>query len=483
VQTPGILNGVISGDEVSVNGLSVSFGDANAGVNKAITLTTSGLTGSSASNYTLNTIAPVTATIDPKALIVSATQGNSLVFNGDTQNQISSMTGLVGGDNITVNGLVSQRNAGNYSSNLSLSGNPTTLKNYSVTLNNASFNIAQAQITSNTASSTVTYDGTTRSLDAPNVTGIIAGTNVQVTQTGTSRRNAGSTQSITSLTGTDANNYVLSSLTEGTLSIAKANLTLTANADTKTFDGTTNSGAAVASSTLVEGDSMTGLTQSFGSKNVMGLNGSTLSVNSDYLINDGNNGGNYSVSTIDAAGTITPALVTVSGVTAQSKTFDGTNVAILNTTGLIIKGVVSGESISTSVTGQFESDAIGSNKQVNLAMVNTAGAGTDLRNYSITNQATTSADIYAAAEVPADNNSATRSSPEFTGTASVQTSTDAARNAVVVGGGLQGGEFQLASAQECVTEECFCETSDFDPSVELCYEENVPTAGNRVRSL
>jgi hypothetical protein len=182
-------------------------------------------------------------------------------------------------------------------------------------------------------------------------------------------------------------------------------------------------------------------------------------------------------------GTITPAPVTVSGVTAQSKTFDGTNAAILNTAGLIQTGVVAGESISTSVTGQFASDAVGSNKQVNLAMVNTAGAGTDLRNYSITNQATTSADIYAAAEVPADNSSATRSSPEFTGTASVQTSTDAARNAVVVGGGVQGGEFQLASAQECVTEECFCETSDFDPSVELCYEENVPAAGNRVRSL
>ena len=50
-------------------------------------------------------------------------------------------------------------------------------------------------------------------------------------------------------------------------------------------------------------DSLTNLVQAFGSKNVMGTGGSTLSV-TGYTLSDGNNGGNYTVVTNTAAGTI-----------------------------------------------------------------------------------------------------------------------------------------------------------------------------------
>jgi hypothetical protein len=63
---------------------------------------------------------------------------------------------------------------------------------------------------------------------------------------------------------------------------------------------------------LVGGDTLTGLTQSYTSKNVLGANGSTLQVNGGYTFNDSNGGNNYTVTTNTASGTITPASLTVS---------------------------------------------------------------------------------------------------------------------------------------------------------------------------
>ncbi len=75
--------------------------------------------------------------------------------------------------------------------------------------------------------------------------------------------------------------------------------------DTRIYDGTTNSALApTLSGTVYAGDSLTGLTQSFASPNVLGTNGSTLNVNTNYTLSDGNNGNNYSITYTSAAGTI-----------------------------------------------------------------------------------------------------------------------------------------------------------------------------------
>ena len=68
-------------------------------------------------------------------------------------------------------------------------------------------------------------------------------------------------------------------------------------------------------------DSVTGLTQAFASKDVLGTNGSTLVV-TGYTINDGNNGNDYTVTLNTAQGTITPAPLTINAVT-DSKSYDG----------------------------------------------------------------------------------------------------------------------------------------------------------------
>ena len=80
---------------------------------------------------------------------------------------------------------------------------------------------------------------------------------------------------------------------------------IAATSDTKAYDGTTASSAIPTVTGLQGSDKVTLLSQSFTSPNRNGINGSTLQVNPGYVVNDGNTGKNYNVTTKTASGTIT----------------------------------------------------------------------------------------------------------------------------------------------------------------------------------
>jgi hypothetical protein len=87
--------------------------------------------------------------------------------------------------------------------------------------------------------------------------------------------------------------------------------------ETKVYDGgTTSSGIPTVSGLQGSTDSVTGKTQAFASKNVLGTNGSTLTVTA-YTVNDGNSGNNYAVATHSALGTITAKGITGSFTAAN----------------------------------------------------------------------------------------------------------------------------------------------------------------------
>jgi len=67
----------------------------------------------------------------------------------------------------------------------------------------------------------------------------------------------------------------------------------------------------ISAGSLFGPDSASNLSQSFTSRNALGAGNSTLVVNPDYTLNDGNGGNNYAVTLATAPGTITPAAVTV----------------------------------------------------------------------------------------------------------------------------------------------------------------------------
>ena len=97
--------------------------------------------------------------------------------------------------------------------------------------------------------------------------------------------------------------------------------------------------------------------------------------------------GNYSGS-VTAKYAITKAKVSVSGVKAQDKTYDGTTKATVSAT---LSGVVSGDDVKVDAVGTFADKNSGSNKTINVTYTL---SGDDAGNYELTaNSGTTTAKI------------------------------------------------------------------------------------------
>ena len=194
-----------------------------------------------------------------------------------------------------------------------------------------------------------------------------AGANKTVTVTGLSL--AGKT---TPVVADDSANYTLVNQTT-TATINKAALTLAAVTQTKEYDRTTDSSGTVGVTGLVALDNITAgtLTQSFDSKNVMGTNGSLLRVNGGYVINDGNGGNNYSVTTTTANGTITAKALTLSGASGVSKTYDGT----ASTANLVLDGTNTAAAAMGSLDGVISGDTVTTTGAPVFASANVARVG------------------------------------------------------------------------------------------------------------
>jgi len=175
--------------------------------------------------------------------------------------------------------------------------------------------------------------------------------------------------------------------------INKAALALNAVTDIKVYDGTTSSTGVVTYSGLQTGDTITGLIQVYGSKNVMGTNNSTLNVQGGYTINDDNGGNNYLNTMNNAMGTITPASLSISGVTGNNKVYNANMAAILS--GGVLSGVFSGDTVTAeSGTGTFIDPNVGVAKAV--AATGFILSGADAANYIVTQPSGLTANITPA---------------------------------------------------------------------------------------
>jgi hypothetical protein len=151
-------------------------------------------------------------------------------------------------------------------------------------------------------------------------------------------------------------NYTFSGGTQ-TGTITTASLQVNAVTDSKTYDATTASSAAPAMvGTLFGTDTVTGKVQVFGSKNVLGANGSTLSVTA-FTVNDGAGGTNYSVTNATATGTITAAALQVNAVT-DTKTYDSLTTS---SAAPAVVGLLGTDTVTGKVQAFGSKDALGSN--------------------------------------------------------------------------------------------------------------------------
>ena len=157
--------------------------------------------------------------------------------------------------------------------------------------------------------------------------------------------------------------------------------------DSRVYDGTVASAGVPTVGALFSGDTVTGVAQTFDNRHVG--TGKTLSVTS-YTVNDGNNGHNYMVALLaDHLGVITQRALSVSGVTANNKPFDGNTSAALNLGAAALVGVIAPDAVTLNTagaTGTFASSAVGT---WTVAVSGLTLGGTNAGNYSLTQPTTT----------------------------------------------------------------------------------------------
>jgi hypothetical protein len=187
--------------------------------------------------------------------------------------------------------------------------------------------VNQLALTGSVSASDKIYDSTTTAtITSRSLSGAIVGDSVSYRGgiANFANKNVGTAKAVTAsglgLSGADAANYTVNSSAIATASITHAPLVLNAVSDTKVYDGNSGSSGVVGAIGLQGSDSVGNISQSYTSKNVLGTNASMLAVNGGYIVNDGNAGANYMVTTNTAPGTITPAPLTIAANDA-SKSF------------------------------------------------------------------------------------------------------------------------------------------------------------------
>jgi hypothetical protein len=206
-----------------------------------------------------------------------------------------------------------------------------------------------------------------------------------------SDKNVGIDKAVTvtgvTIAGNDAGNYNLLPLTNLKAAITPATLQISASSDSKIYDGSTQSSLApkITQGSLWGDDRLTGLAQTYESKNALGAGQSKLIV-SAYTLSDGNNGGNYVLSFLPGLGTINRASVTPS-FTVKSKQYDG-NVAAEIAGDSLQGGLASDEVFMVGASALFDNASAGNDKLVTITGYTLSGQDAD--NYQLSSPTATS---------------------------------------------------------------------------------------------
>ncbi len=259
-------------------------------------------------------------------------------------------------------------------------------KDYIVTtVTNTAGVINKAPLTVTATANVKTYDSFVTASALATVAGLFGSDSVSGRTEVYSSASAGSNKilSVSAYTVNDTNggnNYTVTTAINAAGIINKAALTISAIANTKTYDSMTTAAAQPSVTGLVGTDSVSGQTEVYSDANFG--TGKTLSV-SAYTVNDGVGGNNYAVTTVvSAAGSITRAIVTISA-TPNTKTYDATTSSAALPT---VTGLIGGDTISGQAETYFNAN-VGANKSLSVSNYTITNAN----NYSVVLNTTTGA--------------------------------------------------------------------------------------------
>ena len=401
----------VGGDELTF-GYTATFTDSkNVGVGKPVSVTDITITGGSdQGNYILgNTTYGTTADITSAQITVSFTTFANKTYNGNNIAQITGRSidsGIVGGEDVAItdgsgSATFVDKHVG---TGLTATATGFTLTgadsgNYEIgTINTTTGNVNPRSITVTAVTDGKTYDGTTDSDETPEITSSSFSPPVALVDTanfiqtfdtkhfGTGKVLTPSGVVVDGNPTLEGSNYTVTFAAVSTGEITKKPINVTAQPDTKTYDGTTSSDEVPVVDALETLDTVgTPPTQSYDTKD-KGTD-KTLTP-SGLVINDGNGGNNYTIVPVtDITGVINAKELTVTGATTNSKTYDGNVTATVNFTSAGLLGVVSGEETlvsldSTGYSATYDNKNVATVKQVTISGLALVGAGES--NYSLT---------------------------------------------------------------------------------------------------
>ena len=408
--TGASFNGMFGGDNLGVATATGAFENKNAGTGKTINISGITLNGTDAGNYLLaDATATATANITQKALAITYT-GVNKTYDALTDATVTTTDDRLGSDVFTIARTASfaDKTAADAKavsvSGVSLSG--TDALNYSiVATGSTTANILKKDVTlTGLAVNDKVYDGLSAATfgNTGTLVDFISGDTVAVNTGGMSaafgNKNVGTGKSVilsgVTLTGDDAANYNFTSPTGSTASITQKALAVTYSGVNKVYDSTT-SATVTTGDDRVGGDVLTiNRTATYDTKNV----GTAKAVSVSGVSLSGTDALNYSVATTGTTTSdVTKAdISTVSGITAQNKTYDTTNAATLVTSGATFNGMFANDVLSVATsTGVFNDKNAADGKTVSISGI-TLG-GTDVGNYNlVSDTATTTANISKA---------------------------------------------------------------------------------------
>jgi filamentous hemagglutinin family protein len=435
-----VLTGFLTGQGVTVNQSSGLYASANAGLEQVTsTLSTGNYTGTGGtllSNYSLPTTLTGTGTITQAALagyIYAGITGNpTKPYDGTTAATLTPgnfvLTGFVGSDGATVIQTVGQYASAN-----------AGLQTVSAVLTNPDFSATGSTIlanytlpTSAYGAGTITpvalsvavindptrvYNGSTSTvLTSSNysITGFVNGQGAQINPSALinyGSANVGAQSISAALTpsaytangGTLLSNYVLASSAAGTGNITPAPIYVTGvYATNKAYNTTSvdplNTGSQALSGVVSSDAANVSLAGTPAGAFATTQVGIALPVSVSGLSIVGTAASNYTLQPIAGlAANITPAPLTITGVSANSKPYDGTTVSTLNTSSEALAGLYAGDAVTVSAAGAasaFTSMNVGSNLKVNASGFVISGAQSG--DYALYQPAGLSADITQA---------------------------------------------------------------------------------------
>jgi hypothetical protein len=417
------LSGVFAGDTVTLDTASAkgTFASKDAGTGITVNVTGLSIGGPQVGDYTLAAPTP-TANITPAPLTVSITAKDK-AYDGTTKATLNtssaSLSGVLGTDLVSLNasgaqGTFATKDVGNgitvTVTGLALSG--AQAPDYFITPTTTTGNITPAALTvTGIKANDKVYDATTKAtLDTSGaaLSGVVSGDTVTLNTSAatgaflTKAVGSGKTVVVSGLTlsGPQASDYTVTAPTP-TANITQASVTVSGiTAKDKTYDGTTAAtldatGASLSGVFAGDTVTVTGGTGTFTSKDV----GNAIPVTVTAVTLGGAQGGNYKVSPLPTTGltaNITPKALTVTGITASNKVYDGTTAATLNTSSAGLSGVVTGDTVTLNkdgVTGTFASKDAGNGITVTVTGLSLGGA--QANDYTLT-QPTTTANITPA---------------------------------------------------------------------------------------